>query len=382
MKAGILYILSSFKSGGTESQLLEILKRMDRGRFEPRVVCFSRTGGLLRAMEDLGIEIETLGFDSLLSPRALKAFRRVAAWARARNVRIIHGFHFHGCFYGAILKKMIPGSRLILCEQGLTEASGFRYRLGRAFYYRASDVILANCLAVRDVVASRDRLDPARVRIIHGGVDMEKFRPAKPQAGGRRGEDGVVIGCVGRLHPDKGQLVLAKAAPEILGALPGARIVLAGDGPQRGALEAAIAAGGVSERMILLGDQRDIPALLSTFDLLILPSMNEGFANAALEAMSCGVPVIASDAGGNPEVVRDGQTGRLFRKGDAASLAACVVEMAKDLPRARALAGAARERAVKEFGVDTLVRRHEELYGELIAGGEETAVHEPLGRRA
>lgn len=366
MKIGVLFIVSNFKSGGTESQLVEILKGMDRDRFKPHILCFERKGSLLGAVERLGIEIHVLGIRRTLSLRTFKALRRAAAWAERKEVRVVHTFHFHGALYGAVMKRMCPGLRLIVCEQGLTEPNRLRHRMGRRFYYPLADVILTNCEAVRQVIAARDGLDPGRIRVIYGGVDMEKFSPGPDGRGGDRSGDEYVIGCVGRLHPDKGQLLLAEAAPEILREIPEARIVVVGDGPQRGLLEEAIERRGIGSRFTLLGDRQDVPALLPTFDLVVLPSMNEGFANAALEAMACGVPVVASDAGGNTETVLDGRTGLTFPRGDARALGSAIARMAADRAGAAALAEAARRRVIKEFGVDSLVRRHQELYGEMV----------------
>lgn len=364
---GVLYVVASFKSGGTETQLLEILKRMDRERFRPFVLCFRKEGGLLPLFEDLGVEIFESGFDSVLSARAARSFRALAGWIDERSIEVVHGFHFHGSLYGALIKLMRPGLRLVVCEQGLSGPGGIHIAAGRKFVYRTADVILVNCEAVRRVLVDRDGLDASRVSIIYGGVDAEKF-PFRAGAGSRNG-GGPVVGCVGRLHPDKGQVVLARAAPRIVEALPGARILLAGDGPQRPEVESVLAEVGAAEHVKLLGDRRDIPDLLASMDLLVLPSMNEGFANAALEGMSTGLPVVVSDAGGNPEVVDDGRTGLVVPKGDPDALAAAIVRICSDPDRARRMGEAGRDRVTRIFGVDHLVRRHQELYEDLTSGG-------------
>ncbi len=363
---GVLYIVASFKSGGTETQLLEIVKGMDRRRLQPSVLCFRREGGLLSQFEALGVEIREAGFDSLLTPRAFRAFRSLARWIDGRSIRIVHGFHFHGSLYGALLKLIRPHLRLIVCEQGLSGPEGMHIAAGRRLIYRAADVILVNCEAVRRVLVQRDGLDPARIGIIYGGVDAEKFRAREwgPEANGR----GPVVGCVGRLHPDKGQVVLARAARRIVESLPGAKIVLAGDGPQREEVEAVIADCGVREHVSLLGDRRDVPELLAGLDLLVLPSMNEGFANAALEGMATGLPVVVSDAGGNPEAIDDGRTGLVVPKGDPEALASAVIRICRDPEQARRMGRAGRERVTSVFGVDHLVRRHQEMYEDLISG--------------
>jgi glycosyltransferase involved in cell wall biosynthesis len=364
---GVLYIVASFKSGGTETQLLEILRRLDRRRFRPFVLTFRREGGLLPLFENLGVEIFESRFDSLISARAARCFRDLGRWIDERSIRVLHGFHFHGSLYGALIKVMRPRVKLVICEQGLSGPAGWHIAAGRRFVYLTADVILVNCEAVRRVLVERDGLDPGTVSIIYGGVDTEKFlyRDSRVRANG----SGPVVGCVGRLHPDKGQVVLARAASRIAESLPGVRILLAGDGPQRPEVERILDEEGARDHVDLLGDHRDIPHLLAELDLLVLPSMNEGFANAALEGMSTGLPVVVSDAGGNPEVVDHQVTGLVFRRGDPEALASAVVRICKDPELARSMGRAGRERVTSIFGVDHLVRRHEEMYSDLVSGG-------------
>ncbi len=366
---GVLYIVSSFKSGGTETQLLEILRRMDRRKFRPYVLCFRKEGGLLPLVEELGVEIREAGFDSLFTVRAARFFRSLTRWIDERSIGILHGFHFHGNLYGALLKLMRRRLRLVVCEQGLYGPESLRADAGRWFYYRAADVVLVNCEAVRRILVERDRLHPSRIGIIYGGVDTAKF-PFRNGSGARsRDAQGPVVGCVGRLHPDKGQVVLARAARRIVESLPGARIVMAGEGPQRAELERAVAESGVADHVSLLGDRRDIPAVLAGMDLLVLPSLNEGFANAALEGMSTGLPVVVSDAGGNPEVIDEGRTGLVVPRGNPEALATAVVKICSDREQARRMGEAGRERVMAIFGVNHLVTRHEQLYEDLTSGG-------------
>ncbi len=366
MRIGVLYVVGSFKSGGTETQLVEILRRLDRERFAPYVLCLEKRGTQLAEVERLDVEIRETGFRRLASLRAARAFRSLDAWLEERDIGVIHGFPFHGAFYGALLKRRRPGLRLMVAEQAIYGLSQARYRLGRRWYYRFVDMVTANCEAVRRAVAARDRIDPARIRVVYGGVDTERFAPgtAEPRTSGDR----PVIGCVGRLHPDKGQLLLARAVPLVLSELPESRFLFIGDGPQRGELERLVGDLGIGSRVDLLGDRPDVPRLLAGLDLLVLPSTSEGFSNAALEGSACGIPVVASDAGGNPEIVVDGMTGRIFRNGDVRMLAGCILDLLREPGRARAMGEAGRRRVEAEFPLAAMVRRHEILYEEMVRG--------------
>jgi len=361
----VLYVVGSFKSGGTETQLVEILRRLDRRRFEPYVLCFEKSGGLLGEVLKLGVEVREMKISGLLSPGTWKQVRTHAAWARERGIRVIQGFHFHGSLYGALVQAGCPGSSLIVCEQAIYGPTSSRHRFARRYYYSRTAVLTANCEAVRDAVSARDGIDRERIAVLYGGVDTERFRP-RPDL--PRRWDGTTIGLVARLHPDKGQMLLIEASPEILRGLPRARIVLIGDGPQRGEIEARISALGLGGRVELLGDRRDVPDLLAGMDLLVLPSASEGFANAALEGSACGLPVVVSDVGGNPEIVEDGVTGRVFRRGDAGMLARCVIDLLENPEVGRRAGTAGRRRIEAMFPLDLMVRNHERLYDEILAG--------------
>jgi glycosyltransferase involved in cell wall biosynthesis len=375
MSVPVLYIVGSFKSGGTETQLLEMLRRIDRTRYMPHVLCFRREGGLLAEVEKLDVELREMGIDRFMSPSTFTRLRAHAAWAAARGIRIIQGFHFHGSFYGALLKRDCPGSRLLACEQAIYGPRAVAYRLAQQFYHRHTDVFIANCEAVKRALLARAGIDPARVVILYGGVDTERYRPRARD--GRSA--GPLIGLVARLHPDKGQMLLLEAAPAIFRALPDARIIMAGDGPQRGEIEARIRALALDGRIDLLGDRRDIPDLLATMDLLVLPSASEGFANAALEGSASGLPVVVSDVGGNPEIVLDRVTGRVFPSGNPERLAECVIGLLREPETGREAGLAGRRRVEEMFPLDEMVRRHEDLYDAVLAGRNPARAASPFG---
>jgi glycosyltransferase involved in cell wall biosynthesis len=230
------------------------------------------------------------------------------------------------------------------------------------------DVLTANCEAVRRFVEARYGIERERIRVIYGGVDVRRFSPS-PRSDRGPGTP-PVIGCVGRLHSDKGQMLLVSAAPAILKDFPAAKFVLAGDGPQRSEIEAAISRLGISESVRLLGDRRDVPEILAGIDVAVLPSTSEGFANAALEGLACGVPMVVSDAGGNPEIVTDRLTGRVFPAGDVSALAACIVEMLQDPARRGEMAREGRRMVETVFPLEEMVRRHEDLYEDVLRAAQ------------
>jgi glycosyltransferase involved in cell wall biosynthesis len=200
------------------------------------------------------------------------------------------------------------------------------------------------------------RLPPGAVRVIHNGVP-DAATSARPRLA-----PGPTIGSVGRLSPEKGQDVFVRALRD----LPDVTGVLIGDGPSRGALEALADRIGVAQRLIVTGWQEDPRPWLAALDVFVLPSRLEGLPLAAIEAMLASRAVVASDVGGLPEVVVDGQTGFLVPPGDAAALVATLRSLLADPSRAQKMGRRGREVALRRFGLSQMVAGYEALYQELL----------------
>lgn len=219
---------------------------------------------------------------------------------------------------------------------------------------------------IREWLVGDQGVSEDRITRICNGVDVARFRPTAGRASDR---PTLVVGTVGRLQPVKSQITLVEAVGTLLRRRPDSasrlRLVLVGDGPERPALEAAIQAEGLADIAGVTGWQDDVPALLASLDIFVLPSLNEGISNTILEAMACGLPVVATRVGGNPELVVDGETGYLFPVGDSASLADRLAAYL-DEPGLRARQGeAARRRAETEFSMERMLGAYAELYRSL-----------------
>jgi sugar transferase (PEP-CTERM/EpsH1 system associated) len=220
-------------------------------------------------------------------------------------------------------------------------------------------------------LVNRVGISPARITQIYNGVDIERFVPAKKKPGGLLPEgfldDGrVVVGTVGRIQPVKDHATLVRAFAELLRTRPElasrVRLAIVGGGPLLDETRALVKELGVEPYAWLPGAVDDIPNVIRTFDVFVLPSLAEGVSNTILEAMATGLPTIATAVGGNVEIVEDGKTGRLFKPRDVKSLATLIAGYVADSQLRGTHSRAARLAAVERFGLDAMVDEYHALY--------------------
>jgi sugar transferase (PEP-CTERM/EpsH1 system associated) len=225
----------------------------------------------------------------------------------------------------------------------------------------------------------RDRIHvpPQRLAQFYNGVDTDVFRPAE---GGRQPlpvhdfapPDAFVIGTVGRMQEVKDQLTLARAFVEAVRLVPDAkqrlRLVMIGDGPLREQVAAILEAAGVRQLAWLAGDCDDVPRLMRGLDLFVLPSLAEGISNTILEAMATGLPVVATAVGGNPELVEEGETGRLVPRAEPRAMAQAMLGYYASPTECRRQGRRARDTAVRCFSMSMMVSNYLELYDRMLKG--------------
>ncbi len=215
---------------------------------------------------------------------------------------------------------------------------------------------------------------PDKISRIYNGVDTQLFHPApvrEPLPHAAFALPGtVVVGTVGRMQAVKDQLTLVRAFLRLLKSEPSARnilrLVLVGDGPLRHQAAAMLAAEDANELAWLAGTRDDVPRLLRGLDVFVLPSLAEGISNTILEAMACGLPVVATRVGGNPELVIEGKTGMLVPAADPVALADALANYLRNPGLAKQHGAAGRERVVREFSLNAMVQRYVSVYDEVL----------------
>jgi glycosyltransferase involved in cell wall biosynthesis len=365
----IVHLTASAFFGGPERQMLGLATALPGG-YSSTFLSFSEGGRcrpFLAAARTAGFDAAELTNDT---PDFRTAVREVSAFLRGNfaDVLVTHGYKSNLLGRPAARRAGVP---IVSVSRGWT-AESLKVRCYEAldrFHLRFMDRVVC----VSDGQAEKVRragVAPGRVRVIRNAARLRPLVEPHPSDRDRlrslTGGDGPIVLAAGRLSPEKGFAVLIKAAAEVRRGVPTARFVLFGDGPERPTLERRIAAAGLGESFRLVGFSNELEALLPWADVVALPSFTEGLPNVALEAGAAGLPVVASNVGGLPEVVANGQTGYLVPPGEAKALAARLTDLLQRPDWARAFGAAARRRMHEEFSFAGQARAYEDLFAELV----------------
>jgi starch synthase (maltosyl-transferring) len=374
--ARILYLITSSGVGGTELALWQLLRRLDRSRWEPTVVSLKPPGETASRIRELGIEVfspgigeETGGFAAL---ELFLAARRLPRLLGGRRFDIVHSLLFRAHLLGRLAAPRIGARAVVNSYRSSTEAgSGWLLRADRWTSTRVTRFHLQSP-GLAAALQLRLGVEPGRCVVIPNGIDLAAADAAlaiRRDEARRRFSlfpTDLAVVCVGRLHEEKGVNNLVGAFHALLQAQPTARLLLAGDGPARRLLETTVEALRLGPFVRFLGTLADPWPLLAAADVFALPSLWEGMPNALLEAMAARLPAVATAVGAVPEMVADGQEALLVPPGDAGALARALAQLAADPARRREMGAQARRRVEKTYRIEATVALTERLYGELI----------------
>jgi len=372
----VAYFAPLLATGGTQRHLQQVLGLLDRSRFTPEVITLRPGGEVESELRRAGIEVTTLDVPgSLTTPRALGAVVRTARRLRAEGCEIIHGYQWRPALVGALIGRLARVPLLLASKRSLTGSDDGARRAWRRIA-RQVDTVLVNAEALR----AEGEADGMRCRwtLLQNGIDADAFRvgvatPAAKRALGVAA-DRPVVGTVGRLEPRKGHDVLLAAVRQLrLRRGDRAQLLVVGDGPSAPELRRRAAELGVADDVTFTGTLDDVRPALAAMDVFALPSREEGMSNALMEAMAAGRPIVATDVGGNGEVLDQGRLGALVPPDDPAGLAAAIASMLDEPERAARFAEAAQAVVVARWGARTMVSRLETFYDERLAAHRRAA---------
>jgi len=374
----VLNVVYRFDVGGLENGIVNLVNRLPSARFRHVVVALtSCSPDFCRRVATADVSFVSLGkgpgHGAWLYPRLFRLFREYRpAIVHTRNLAALE----------AVVPAWLAGVPVRIhgehgWDLGDPEGLGRKNRLLRRMYRPFVTHYVALSAHLEDYLSRGVGVPASRVARICNGVDTVRFRPAQGArerlaAASFDDADAIVVGTVGRLQAVKDHRNLVDAFARLARRPEDwsrrMRLVIAGDGPLRRELATAIESAGIGDRVWMAGERSDVAALMRGFDLFVLPSRAEGISNTILEAMASGLPVVATDVGGNGELVSEGSTGRLVPAADPDALADAIACYAADADARREHGTNARRRCEDAFSLEHMVTGYAELYQSLLNG--------------
>jgi glycosyltransferase involved in cell wall biosynthesis len=376
MKVGLLKVVPTLLCGGTENQFMTLGRALDPDRFRLEFACLRRWGPFVSELDERRIPLAEYRIATFRSAHAVVQQLRLARHIARRRVEIVHSYNFYGNVF-AVPPARLAGAPVVIAsirDRGpyLTPMQKRVQRL----VCRLADCVLVNARAVRDWLIS-EGYPPQTITVIPNGVDMSRFdTPGDPKR--LRAEFGLppgarLVAVVSRLNRLKGIEQFLEAAARVAAALPDARFLVVGepspiwDRAYLDVLSGLAGRLGLGDRVVFTGRRSDVPALLASVDVSVMPSLNEALSNVLLESMAAGAAVVATDVGGTTEALEHESNGLLVPPDAPAAMAAAIIRLLNDPVRAAELGRAARQHIVRHYSLDRMVHATEALYLELLA---------------
>ena len=362
----VLLLAYELNQGGSERQLAETAKALDRSQFQPHVGCL-RPGGLRwRELEAAGVPLVHFPVRSLASPSAISGAWQLARYIRRHKIRLVHTFDYPLAVFGVPAARFLTSAVVLSSTRGHRELVPSNYLKLTRITDRLVRAIVVNCEFLKRHLIQDENVPAGRIELCYNGLDLEQFRPLDSPRPAELPRDAFVIGVVCVLRPEKGLSTLLKAFAGIRDLGPRVKLAIVGSGPMRDPLEAEARALGIRENCVFTAATKDVADWLRHIDIFVLPSLSEALSNSLMEAMACGCCAVASNVGGNPELVRNGETGMLFEPRDTDALSGILRTWVENRPLRHALAEAGEKLMRERFSIQASARRMGEIYTKYI----------------
>ena len=362
----VLLMAYELNQGGSERQLTEIAKGLDRSRFEPHVGCLRPDGLRARELKAAGVPIVHFPVRSLVSPSALSGAWQLARYIRSHKIRLLHTYDYPLTAFAVPVAKFLTSTIVLSSTRSHRELIPQNYLNLVRITDHLVEAIVVNCEFLKRHLVEDENVPPSRIELCYNGVDLGEFRPLVGTRPAALPPDALVIGVVCVLRPEKGLSTLIKAFAGIRNLTPRLKLAIVGSGEMREPLEAEARALGIWEDCVFAPATKEVADWLRAIDIFVLPSLSEALSNSLMEAMACGCCAVASNVGGNPEQVRNGETGLLFEPRDATGLSDILRTLVQDESLRRGLAAAGQRMVRERFSIQSSVERMSEIYSKLI----------------
>lgn len=367
MKKKIVFLCVHLNYGGAEVKLLTVLKNIDRSHYDCTIVSIEKKA-------PIGAQIEKLGFKVIYLNSKARLFNISLIWKIAKilieeNPEVLHTSLFYANYFGRIAALFRRPPLIITEEHSMyTEKRLYHIAIDKLLSIFTNRIIVCSN-SVLDFTAKQEGIRKDKFYLIHNAVDTERFNVAMDKDALRAEygyyKDQFIVGVVGSLIPKKALDSVIKAISELDKHIPGLKLLIIGEGESRNKLLDLTVTYEIKDNVDFLGARGDVPQLMKVMDIFVLSSLQEGFPITLIEAMYIGIPVIASNISGIPEVVLDGKNGFLVLPGDSDSIKERILNLYKDPTLRRQLGQNARKTIESGYLPVNYVGRLEKLYSEL-----------------
>ena len=382
----LLKFLTHFAVGGTERQFVYAVKGLDRSRFDVRVGCLRRIGPFMKDVQALNVPISDYPTTSMYSFRTLRRQLKFVRDIRRESIQIVHAYGFYPNLF-AVLPAALGTNCVTIASVRDIGVFTDRHRMRsvtQAMACRMADCVIANSNAVRDWL-SKQGLGRHDIRVVPNGI-------AIPHRSGRSADFPIrselkidpktpLIAVVGRLARTKGIEFFLQSAAALAPRFPSARFLIVGgacvEPEYQTELENQATALNLAGRVIFTGQRTDVPQIMREIDISVVPSLSESCSNSLLESMAHGLPVVATRVGGNPEIIDDGLNGILIPVQDSGAMTQAITALLESPELGRHLGGSAREKVIREYTIERLLRRTEDVYVSLLDRRRRSKVGRP-----
>lgn len=366
----MLHLIQGLETGGLESMVVNLVKQLDPMRFQPRICCFDVLGEMTETLTESRIPVILLqrspGID-------LRYPLKLAGYLKKHRIRILHLHNPTALFYGTLAGKIARTPTIIYTEHGRDLSLSRKVNLTNRILSTQVDRIVAVANKSRRYLLDREKMNQRKVVTIFNGID-EKIFASKASGESVRAGLGLaperpLAGIVARLDPIKNHTCLIRAMKLVIRSIPEAVLLVMGDGPIKQQLVRLTAKLELQDTVRFLGNRADIPELLDLMDVYTLPSFSEGLSLTLIEACASGTPIVATDVGGNSEIVIHNRNGLLVPSDNPQALAKALIRIFSNKKEAETMGAEGRKIFQAHFTLKQMVRAYEALYKDTLQPG-------------
>lgn len=367
MKKKVAHITFDMRIGGTEQVIYQLVEHTDPEKYDVSIVCLNQPIG------PFGMQLQKKGYPIIAFDRQpgfdLKLVTAIRRFIIANQIDMLHCHQYSPYIYGVFASRLTH-AKVIFTEHGrfYPDRRKLKRMLINPILSQFTDSITAISTATKNALIKYENFPGKRIHVIYNGIDASKFEML--HNGDLRqsfgfDEETFILGTVARLDPIKNHEMMINAFKIIHERFPNTALMIVGDGPERQYLESLISKLGLNRSIIITGFREDTPQFYNMMDLFLLTSFSEGTAMTLLEAMASAKPCIATDVGGNPEIVLDYQTGFIIPSNDEHALAQKIIQLLEDKSLRTKMGIAGRKRFEQMFTAAKMASEYQKLYDEL-----------------